>query len=261
MPPWPHGEQATTAVPSRMRKPLPPESTAWKGKFVVMYSGNHAFSPTRSTRCSTRRCGCRTARGWSSLFIGGGVRKAEVDDAIAGAPARPTCMSLPYQPLEKTRWSRSRPPTCTSSRSATRSSASSHPCKVYGAMALARPILYMGPKPSHVSRTCSSRTTRPAASAGRSSMATSTPPIRMVDRRDPLRRPREELRSDGPTAPPTRSSPSTSDSDAHDRAILRGGEDEAVTRSFVDLFRRVRLSRRREPADQSGVAPSAPAGR
>jgi colanic acid biosynthesis glycosyl transferase WcaI len=27
-----------------------------------------------------------------------------------------------------------------------------HPSKVYGAMAVARPILYLGPRPSHVSR-------------------------------------------------------------------------------------------------------------
>jgi len=26
-----------------------------------------------------------------------------------------------------------------------------HPCKVYGAMAVARPILFLGPKPSHIS--------------------------------------------------------------------------------------------------------------
>jgi len=26
-----------------------------------------------------------------------------------------------------------------------------HPCKVYGAMAVSRPILFLGPKPSHVS--------------------------------------------------------------------------------------------------------------
>jgi hypothetical protein len=26
-----------------------------------------------------------------------------------------------------------------------------HPCKVYGAMAVGRPVLYFGPKPSHIS--------------------------------------------------------------------------------------------------------------
>jgi hypothetical protein len=26
-----------------------------------------------------------------------------------------------------------------------------HPCKVYGAMAVARPVLYFGPRPSHIS--------------------------------------------------------------------------------------------------------------
>ena len=26
-----------------------------------------------------------------------------------------------------------------------------HPCKIYGAMAVARPILFLGPKPSHIS--------------------------------------------------------------------------------------------------------------
>ena len=26
-----------------------------------------------------------------------------------------------------------------------------HPCKIYGAMAVGRPVLYLGPKPSHIS--------------------------------------------------------------------------------------------------------------
>src|SRR6185369_6181033 len=79
------------------------------------------------------------------VFVGGGIGKAEVD-AVAG----PSILSLPYQPLERLRYSLS----AADVHLVTIGDGVVgivHPCKVYGAMAVSRPILFLGPSPSHVS--------------------------------------------------------------------------------------------------------------
>ena len=59
-------------------------------------------------------------------------------------------ISLPYQPLESLRYSLS----AADLQVVTMGDdmvGIIHPCKVYGAFAVARPVLYVGPRPSHVS--------------------------------------------------------------------------------------------------------------
>ena len=142
VPPW-----AKTAVGR-----VPPDAAAGFRRahglhdaFVVMYSGNHAIQHPLTTLLNA------AARLESNprivfVFVGGGTGKAAVEARIA-AGARNLC-SLPFQPLDSLR----------SSLGAADVHAVSmgdevvgivHPCKIYGAMAVGRPILFFGPARSH----------------------------------------------------------------------------------------------------------------
>lgn len=144
MPPWPHGQHDA---------PLPHEENPFRaehnldGKFVVMYSGNHALTnPIETILEAAVRMQDR--EDLLFMFIGGGVRKKSVEETIA--KHNPTnLISLPYQPLETIRYSLS----AADVHLVTLGDAvvgCVHPCKVYGALALGRPVLYAGPRPSHV---------------------------------------------------------------------------------------------------------------
>lgn len=144
MPPWPHGDADS---------PLPHDENPFRrehgleGKFVVMYSGNHALTnPIETVLDAAVRMQDRDDLVF--MFIGGGVRKKSVEETIA--EHRPTNVrSLPYQPLESIRYSLSAADVhlVTLGQEVV---GCVHPCKVYGALALGRPILYAGPRPSHV---------------------------------------------------------------------------------------------------------------
>lgn len=144
MPPWPHGEHeggvAHDENPFRREHGL-------EGKFVVMYSGNHALTNPIETVIDAA-IQMQDREDLVFLFVGGGVRKKSVDDAIS--KHNPTnLISLPYQPFETIRFSLS----AADVHLVTLGEAvvgCVHPCKVYGAMALERPVLYAGPRPSHV---------------------------------------------------------------------------------------------------------------
>jgi glycosyltransferase involved in cell wall biosynthesis len=149
MPPWPHDE-------SHGEGPGPVEHAdnpfrhkhGLEGKFIVMYSGNHAFTnPIGTILDAALRMQDRQDLVFA--FVGGGVRKKEVDAAIR-QHAPTNLLSLPYQPLEQTRYSLSAADVhlVTLGNEVV---GVVHPCKVYGALALGRPILYVGPRPSHVS--------------------------------------------------------------------------------------------------------------
>jgi colanic acid biosynthesis glycosyl transferase WcaI len=144
MPPWPHGESD---------RPLPHDENPFRrehnlaSKFVVMYSGNHALTnPIETILDAAVRMQDR--QDLVFMFIGGGVRKKSVEETIA--QHKPTnIVSLPYQPLETIRYSLSAADVhlVTLGQEVV---GCVHPCKVYGALALGRPILYAGPRPSHV---------------------------------------------------------------------------------------------------------------
>jgi colanic acid biosynthesis glycosyl transferase WcaI len=82
------------------------------------------------------------------MFIGGGSGKKRVEQLIAEKRPR-NIVSLPYQPLERLRFSLSAADVHLVSVGDILVGLS-HPCKVYGAMTVARPILLLGPTPSHV---------------------------------------------------------------------------------------------------------------
>ncbi len=140
LPPWPHEDHVA---------PTPKDDNPFRrehgleGKFVVMYSGNHGPSyPLRTALDAALRL--RDDPRFAFVFVGGGIGKSEVD-AVVG----PTILSLPYQPLDRLRYSLS----AADVHLVTMGDdvvGIVHPCKVYGAMAVARPILLIGPGQSHV---------------------------------------------------------------------------------------------------------------
>lgn len=117
------------------------------GKFVVMYSGNHAIVHPLTTvlRAALNMRDCEEV---VFLFIGGGVGKREVDETIAEHQP-PNIRSLPYQPLDQIKYSLSAADLHLVSMGE-KMVGIVHPCKFYGAMSLAKPILLLGPEACHV---------------------------------------------------------------------------------------------------------------
>lgn len=144
IPPWPH-EDELECVPQEENPFL--QRHELTDKFVVMYSGNHGLTTPVDTlvEAALRLQDHPTLR---FLFIGGGAGKRVVDDAIA--EHRPTnLLSLPYQPLDQIKYSLSAADVHVVLM-ADQLVGMVHPCKVYGAMAIAKPVLYFGPRPSHI---------------------------------------------------------------------------------------------------------------
>jgi putative colanic acid biosynthesis glycosyltransferase WcaI len=145
MPPWPHEnhvepvDQSTN--PFRIRHGL-------LGKFVIMYSGNHSPSNPLTTLLDAA-AQFKDDDSLRFLFVGGGMGKKEVDAAIAEHKLT-NVLSLPYQPLAELRYSLSAADVHVVSLGSDMVGII-HPCKIYGAMAVARPVLFFGPKPSHIS--------------------------------------------------------------------------------------------------------------
>ena len=139
-----------------------------KGRFVVMYSGNHSPCHPLETLLGAAEELAQDPR-FVFLFVGGGseFRKirallgeseggtnhdsaAKARRASAPGPQLTNVRCLPYQPLNEL--------------SASLSAAdlhvvvmgnafvgTIHPCKVYNVLSVGSPILYIGPRPSHMS--------------------------------------------------------------------------------------------------------------
>ncbi len=145
LPPWPHDDHL--AVVDHADNPFRREH-GLDGRFVIMYSGNHGFSTPVSTVLEAA-LRLQDEKRLVFLFVGGGVGKKEVDDLIA-EKSPSNIRSLPYQPLSQIRYSLSAADVHLVSVGDGVVGVV-HPCKVYGAMAVARPILLLGPDPCHVS--------------------------------------------------------------------------------------------------------------
>ncbi len=145
MPPWPH-EEHLAPVP-RAENPFR-AAHGLDGRLVVMYSGNHSPVNPLDTLLQAAVRFADDPR-IAFLFVGGGAGKAAVEELIR--THRPSnILSLPYQPLEGL----SRSLSAADVHVVTLGDGFVgivHPCKIYGAMSVARPILYFGPRPSHVS--------------------------------------------------------------------------------------------------------------
>lgn len=146
MPPWPHedkiqNESGESENPFRARHSL-------GGKFVIMYSGNHSPSNPLTTLLDAV-VELRDDPQLKFLFVGGGGGKKEVEDYIAKYNLT-NSLSLPYQPIADLKHSLSAADIHVVSLGE-KMVGIIHPCKIYGAMAVGRPILFLGPKPSHIS--------------------------------------------------------------------------------------------------------------
>ena len=143
IPPWPHDDAGALVAhadnPFRARHGL-------AGRFVVMYSGNHAPSNPLDTLLAAARRLAHEPR-LLFLFVGGGLGKQAVERAAAELP---NIVSLPYQPLAELRHSLSAADVHVVSVGDAVVGIV-HPCKAYGAMAVSRPLLLLGPDPCHVS--------------------------------------------------------------------------------------------------------------
>ena len=145
MPPWPH---------EKAEAPLPHDQNWFRdkhglqGKFVIMYSGNHSPANPLDTLLNATLA-FRSDDSIRFAFIGGGMGKRQVDEHIKTHNLT-NCLTLPYQPLSDLRYSLSAADVHVVSLGADMVGII-HPCKVYGSMAVGRPILFFGPAPSHVS--------------------------------------------------------------------------------------------------------------
>lgn len=143
IPPWPHEEVPETVPhdsnPFRQRHGL-------QDKFVVMYSGNHAPSnPLDTLLAAARRLASEPRLAF--VFVGGGLGKREVEAAAREVGG---ILSLPYEPMAGLRHSLSAADVHVVSVGDAVVGIV-HPCKAYGAMGVARPLLLLGPDPCHVS--------------------------------------------------------------------------------------------------------------
>jgi len=117
-----------------------------KDAFVVMYSGNHGYSPLDTVLAAAHEL--RSDKRIKFMFIGGGVGKVAIDDLVR-RESPPNIISLPYQPLSDLRYSLSSADVHVVSL-ADHGVGIVHPCKIYGALAVGRPIIALGPRKSYV---------------------------------------------------------------------------------------------------------------
>jgi glycosyltransferase involved in cell wall biosynthesis len=140
LPPWPAQDPAPL---------LSHEENPFRARFVgddrrvVMYSGNHSpANPLDTIVAAAKRL--EDDPRLLFMFIGGGIGKEEIDRS-----AGKNVISLPYQPRGELRNSLS----AADVHIVTIGDAVPgivHPSKVYGAMAVGRPILLVGPPENHV---------------------------------------------------------------------------------------------------------------
>lgn len=143
VPPWPHDNVLADiphdANPFRRQHGL-------ADSFVVMYSGNHGYSTPLDTLLKAAEQLRQESR-LKFVFIGGGVIKKEID-AMVAREAPPNILSLPYQPLADIRYSLSAADVHVVSI-ANEGVGIVHPCKVYGALAIGRPVIALAPAASY----------------------------------------------------------------------------------------------------------------
>ena len=116
------------------------------GAFVVMYAGNHGYATPVEAMLGAARLLSDDPR-IMFMFIGGGVRKLLVDEYVTRE--KPTnVISLPYQPLAEIRFSLSAADVHLVSI-APEGVGIVHPCKIYGALAIGRPVIAISPRNSY----------------------------------------------------------------------------------------------------------------
>jgi colanic acid biosynthesis glycosyl transferase WcaI len=143
LPPWAHDSEVHFDREGRERFR---KAHGMDDKFVVMYSGNHSpCHPLDTLLEAARKLADDPAVVF--CFVGGGSEFRKIQESH---PPLPNILCLPYQPL--------------SGLSGSLSAADLHvvvmgdafvglvhPCKIYNILSVAAPVLYIGPRPSHLS--------------------------------------------------------------------------------------------------------------
>ena len=145
VPPWPHvdaSQPLTAAAGRRFRN-----QHGLEGCRVVMYSGNLSpVHPVATVLEAARRL--RDERRLMFVFVGAGLGRAAIEEFVV-EHALTNVRTLPYQQLSELEESLSAADVHLVSMGDPMVGIV-HPCKIYGAMAVARPILALGPRGSHV---------------------------------------------------------------------------------------------------------------
>jgi colanic acid biosynthesis glycosyl transferase WcaI len=147
IPPWPLAD---------FLQPVSPEENPFldehglRGKRVIMYSGNHSMVHPLQTAldASLLQRSAGNSDNLHFVFVGGGVGKKAVEDFIVQNNSK-NILSLPYQPLEKIKYSLSAADVHLVSMG-NEMVGCVHPCKFYSTMALAKPVLLLGPQHCHI---------------------------------------------------------------------------------------------------------------
>lgn len=115
--------------------------------FVVMYSGNHSPCHPLDTLLEAALA-LREEPELVFCFVGGGNGKQQVR-AFRDQHQLPSIRDIPYQPLEELPWSL----TAADLQVVVMGDpfvGIVHPCKIYGVLAVDAPVLFIGPRESHV---------------------------------------------------------------------------------------------------------------
>lgn len=146
IPPWSHDSEVKfdAAGRAQFRK-----THGLDGKFVIMYAGNHSPCHPLNTILAAAKTLAASERDIHFAFVGGGSEQRRVKE-FAAENKLPNILCLPYQPLEQL--------------AGVLSAADLHlvvmgdpfvglvhPCKAYNLLRVNAAILYMGPRPSHIS--------------------------------------------------------------------------------------------------------------
>jgi hypothetical protein len=145
-PPWPHEQFFEPSKPASNRYRT--ENGVRDDQILFMYSGNHGESLPLLTFLESARVLKDDDRA-VFFFVGGGRGKPAVEAYVARHNMR-NVRCLPYQPLEDLGelLSAADVHMVTMGENLV---GINHPCKIYGAMSVGRPLLYVGPSPSHMS--------------------------------------------------------------------------------------------------------------
>jgi colanic acid biosynthesis glycosyl transferase WcaI len=144
IPPWAH-DRHLDIIPHR-NNPFRQDHPLDR-KCVVMYSGNASLSSPLDTLLAAAKRLENDSR-FHFMFIGGGIVKRQIDDMVR-RESPPNISCLPYQPLDRIKYSLSAADIHVVSIG-DEAVGIIHPCKIYGAMAIGKPILALGPRESHL---------------------------------------------------------------------------------------------------------------
>ena len=144
IPPWPHEDHL---IATRKEKNSFRDEHNWGDKRIFMYSGNHSLvHPLNTFLQATKEF--EGTNDFLMAFIGGGLGKGMVEKWIMNNPNTPVT-SLPYQPLNNLNQSLSTADIHLVSMGDNMIGCV-HPCKIYSAMAIGKPILLLGNSDNHI---------------------------------------------------------------------------------------------------------------